>query len=107
MNDFGGVAGKTLSDGVVFFFDQLKDFRKFSYSFFRGRHERVAAGDRRYLRDPAVGLVPVNYELVVVEAHATIVGQDCEGVTRTTSELPALCPPGRRNPGSGRAPRPQ
>lgn len=78
MNDFGGFAGKSLSDGAVLFFDQLKDLCELRYGFFHCRHERVAPGNRRDLSHPAIGLVPIDYELVVVEADATIVGQVSE-----------------------------
>lgn len=73
MHDFGRIARQGASAGAVFLFNQKKHHRKFAHCFLGCRHQRMTSRDCGYLRHPPVGLIPIDNQLVVVEAHNGIV----------------------------------
>ena len=72
MYDFGGVARQRMAARAVLFLDQTEDVGEFTDRLFGSWHQSVAARNCRNLRDPAVGLVPVDYDLVIVNGHVVI-----------------------------------
>src|ERR1051326_2764538 len=73
MHDFGRVARERPTARTVLLFDYLEYLRELRNGLFRCRHQCVASRDRRDFGHPAVRLVAINDELVVVEADGTIV----------------------------------
>jgi len=75
MDDFGGVARHWLSACLMLFLDHAIHIRQLRQCLFRSRHEGMAARDRRDFCYPAVGLVAVEDDLVIVEVHDPILCQ--------------------------------
>ena len=73
MHNFSRVARQSPTVRTVFVFNQAEYLGKFTHGRFSRRHERMASSDRGNLRYPAIRLIPVDHELVVVETHAPIV----------------------------------
>ena len=70
MHDFGRVAWQSLTARAVLFLDQPEDLGEFTDRLFGSWHQGVTASNRWNLRHPAVGPVPVDCELIIVEAQA-------------------------------------
>lgn len=69
MGDFGRVARKSLAASAVLLFDEAEHLDELGHGLFGGGHQGVASGDRRDFGQPAVRLVPIDHELIVLEAH--------------------------------------
>ena len=63
MHDFGRILRQSLTSGAVIFLDQVEDLVEFTHCLRHSWHQRVATRDGGNLSNPAVGLVPIDYEL--------------------------------------------
>src|SRR5258708_2002026 len=69
MDDFGRIAWHWSSALAVLLFDHPEDFHQFCQSLLCCWHQGMAPGYRRNLSHPSIGLVSIEHDLVIIEAH--------------------------------------
>src|SRR5229473_828282 len=69
MDDFGRIAWHWSSALAVLLFDHPEDFHQFCQSLLCCWHQGVAPGNGRNLSHPSIGLVSIEHDLVIIEAH--------------------------------------
>ena len=68
MQDFGGIRGQGIALLGVLFPNHLEYPCQFRDSLLSRWHQRIAAADRRYFRDPGTILLAVNHRAIVLQA---------------------------------------
>src|SRR5206468_7529773 len=69
MDDFGRIAWHWSCALAVLLFDHPEDFHQFCQSLLCCWHQGVAPGNGRNLSHPSIGLVSIEHDLVIIEAH--------------------------------------
>jgi hypothetical protein len=82
MHDFGRILRQRSPDGVALLFDQSEHSGEFGHCFFGRWHQGMASRNGGNFGNPAIGLVPIDHDLVVVELHDPIVFRQCGAANR-------------------------
>src|SRR5436190_671847 len=75
MQDFGSIGWERLIALRVLLRNHLKYGSELGQCSFSGGHQRMASRDRRHFGNPAARLILVEHDLVVVQAHVSIVSE--------------------------------